>query len=58
MDDRGYVIAHRDLVEAHSDAPLQQTGSGGWGPSERKHITHMVRTTILLVFGIGGGGTS
>ena len=44
MDDRGYVIAHRGLVEADHRDPLEPNSrNGAWGPSERKHITHMVR---------------
>ena len=33
MDDRGYLIAHRDLIE-----------SNGRGPVEQQHITHKVKT--------------
>lgn len=37
MDDRGYLIAHRGLIEPNDRGPL-----------EEKHITHKARPTFLI----------
>lgn len=36
MDDRGYLVAHRGLIEANDRGPL-----------EEKHITHKAGIVIL-----------